>query len=319
MSTQAARFISLLETRERDLIPYSRYPFLRGLDPQDVVRETLIKPLSSDAQSGVVEILEIECRGRLCFFVLRHLDWDTNYFGFPVFRVEMVLSEHATPEATHAALGIFGEKMRERKNAYFFLEIPADDTGLIQAVGNTRFMLVETRLNYFLSNIQQYRNPERYAVRNATPADAPDLKSVAMRMRNPFDRVHADPAFSQTQSDAYLGKFVEESIKGFADMVLVPVVGDLPPFGFLAGNLPVDVLGHQVSKLVLAAIDSSVEKGWLYKLLSEVIYRIKDSGAGYLTTITQASNRPAIRTWEKAGFSLSSVTHVVSFSNRDSG
>ncbi|MDP3849691.1 MAG: hypothetical protein Q8Q59_04250 [Luteolibacter sp.] len=319
MSTPVNSFISLLETMPSSLVPYSKYPFLRQLDQQDIVRETLVKPLSSEAESGAVEIIEIQREGQVCYFVLRYLDWDTKYFGSPVFRIEMVLSENPGPEGINGALGLFVETMKERPNAYFFLDVPSEDIRLIQALGASRFMLIETRLNYSLSNIQQYGNPARFAVRDATPEDARALRSVAMRMRNQYDRVHADPAFSPCQADEYLGTFIEEAIKGFADLVLLPNVENLPPFGFLAGNKPVDVLGHRVSKLVLAAIDNSIEKGWLYQLLSEFIFRIKDCEAGYLTTITQASNRPAIRTWEKAGFNLYSVTHVFSFSNRASG
>ena len=95
----------------------------------------------------------------------------------------------------------------------------------------------------------------------------------------------------------------------------MPDVHGRPPFGFLAGNLPKDILGIKVAKLVLAAVDNSVEEGWLSRLLSEMIYLLKDAGADYLTTITQASNRPAIHVWEKAGFKLGFASYVFSCRN----
>ena len=99
-------------------------------------------------------------------------------------------------------------------------------------------------------------------------------------------------------------------------MVLVPDVAGEKPFGFLAANNPKPVLGHNIAKLVLAAVDNSKQKGWLFHLLSGVIYELKGQRTDILTTITQASNKPAIRIWEKAGFRLGFVTHVYSYSGQ---
>jgi len=95
---------------------------------------------------------------------------------------------------------------------------------------------------------------------------------------------------------------------------MVPDISGVRPFGFLAADYPVEVMGHRIAKLVLAAVDNSEYSGWLSKLLTAVIYELKMKGTDILTTITQASNRPAIRTWEKAGFKLSFVTHVYTYS-----
>ena len=171
------------------------------------------------------------------------------------------------------------------------------------------------RLHYHFSGFHA-AEPSLLPVRRAGIKDIPALRDVAKRMRNIYDRVHADPAFTAEEGDAYLGTFIEESVKGFADMVLVPDVTGEKPFGFLAANNPRLVLGHNIAKLVLAAVDNSVHKGWLYHLLTGVIFELKGQKTDILTTITQASNLPAIHTWEKAGFKLGFVTHVYSFSRR---
>jgi ribosomal protein S18 acetylase RimI-like enzyme len=46
-----------------------------------------------------------------------------------------------------------------------------------------------------------------------------------------------------------------------------------------------------------------------------MINRLKNKNADFLTTITQAANIPAIRTWEKAGFKLYKVTNLYSIKN----
>ena len=183
---------------------------------------------------------------------------------------------------------------------------------LIQGLSQTGFRLVETRLNYYYTAFDE-AVPPPVPVRRAVTKDIPALRDIAMRMRNRYDRVHADPAFETGEADAYLGTFIEESVKGFADMVIVPDLPGTEPFGFLAANNPEKVLNYRIAKLVLAAVDSRDHKGWLAHLLSGVIQELKKQNTDILTTITQASNRPAIRTWEKAGFRLGFVTHVYSY------
>ena len=136
-----------------------------------------------------------------------------------------------------------------------------------------------------------------------------------MKMKNNFDRVHADAQIDSSVADEYIGQFAYNSVMGFADFVLVPNINDKPPFGFLAFNKPTDVWDVKVSKLVLAAIDNSKDKGWLYKLLSEAIYLLKDYNVDYLTTITQTSNAAAFKTWEKFGFKLGNATNILALKN----
>jgi dTDP-4-amino-4,6-dideoxy-D-galactose acyltransferase len=144
--------------------------------------------------------------------------------------------------------------------------------------------------------------------------DIPDLREVARRMRNRFDRVHADPAFTDEEADGYLATFAEQSVRGFADMVAVPDLPGVKPFGFLAAGNPERITDLNIARLVLAAVDNREHRGWMFHLLEAVIQELKKKDTDILTTITQASNRPAIRTWEKAGFMLGFINHVYSYS-----
>ncbi len=68
-------------------------------------------------------------------------------------------------------------------------------------------------------------------------------------MRNPFDRFHADPAFSQEKADEFLATYIEESIKGLADHIIVPNEPNVPPDAFLtAKHLKTDwpIIGEKV-------------------------------------------------------------------------
>lgn len=301
----------IFDESKADLLVYSPYNFLRDIDPLVLTRETFVKPLMADLESGECKAEQITVSGYDHFLIYKNLKWDTDYFGFSVNRIDCILYRHEDQRLLSEAIHLFSRKKMEH-GEYFFMNVPCEDTTLTQAFSGTEFRLVETRMNYILSGIGNHNEP-RQKVRMATIEDIPALRDVAYRMRNRHDRVHADPAFTSIVADEYLGTFISEAVKGFADMVMVPDNGPGAPFGFLAANRPVNIMGKMIAKLVLAAVDDKGGKGWLYRLLSEVINEEKKYATEYLTTITQASNRAAVRTWEKAGFRYGFTTHIFSY------
>ena len=309
-----ADFFRLLDARAAELSYYSPFSFLHTVGKDVLLRETFINPLKQEISEGVTTLKVIDVEGYRHYFVCRELPWDSAYFKRRVIRAEIILFEHTSADIVSKAVNKFiGETIRD--NDYILINVPCEDLLLLQGLAGTGFRLVETRLNYYFDGFQT-ATPPAVPLRRADIKDIPALKDIAIRMRNIYDRIHADPAFSNEEGDAYLGTFIEESVKGFADMVLVPAMAGEKPFGFLAANNPKPVLGYNIAKLVLAAVDNSVQKGWLYHLLTGVIFELKGQKTNILTTITQASNIPAIHTWEKAGFRLGFVTHVYSYSGR---
>jgi len=300
----------LLRSKEEYLFNYSQYQFLRKINKKELFEKSLMYPMLKDIESGNVKIIELIQDGETHYFFIRLLEWDTRYFGFSIYRIEFILYNHNDLSILNNGIKKFIEN-HIGFGDYYMINIPCEDTLLTQSICNTDFKLVETRLNYYLSDIQTFSAP-RFSVRKALNNDAENLRAVASKMRNKYDRVHADSAFSEKTADDYLGEFAFQSVNGFADIVLVPNIEGVKPFGFLAGNNPINVCGINVSKLVLAAIDSSVEDGWLFKLLTEMVYCVKEMNADYLTTITQASNKSAVHVWEKCGFKLGYTTHVFS-------
>jgi dTDP-4-amino-4,6-dideoxy-D-galactose acyltransferase len=301
----------LLEGKKSELSMYSPYNFLHDIDSARLSEKTFIEPLLQEISDGTCKIEEVIEDGQNHYVIYKNLKWDSGYFKFSVNRIEFILFDHHEIKILNRAIKRFVNRVI-KPGEYFFFNVPCEETVLIQALSQTGFSLVETRLNYYMPDIPHYEAP-RCNVRKANADDIPILKKVAIKMRNKYDRVHADPAFTTEEADAYLGTFIEESVKGFADMVIIPDIPDIKPFGFLAANYPHNVLGNNIAKLVLAAIDNSAYRGWLFNLLSEVIYELKGYSTDYLTTITQASNHQAIHTWEKAGFKLGYTTHIYSF------
>jgi dTDP-4-amino-4,6-dideoxy-D-galactose acyltransferase len=308
------KLFRLLDLKAGGLTCYSPFSFLRAVDPEVLLTDTFIKPLRKDISEDGSVITEIEDSGCLTYFVWKVLPWDSAYFSRKVIRIELILPDHDSIHTLSRAVSRFIDDFSGNDD-YIVFTVPCEDMTMIQGLSSTPFKLVETRLNYYFNAFRE-ADPPTVPVRRAGTKDIPALREVAMTMRNRFDRIHADPAFSPETADAYLGTFTEEAVKGFADMVIVPDLPGAEPFGFLAANHPERVAGLNIAKLVLAAVDNSKYRGWLFHLLAGVISELKEKDTDILTTITQASNRPAIRTWEKAGFRLGFVTHVYSYSKK---
>jgi dTDP-4-amino-4,6-dideoxy-D-galactose acyltransferase len=299
----------LLRSKQKELNIYSPYSFLHHTNKDTLTENTVIQPLIDGIKKDLFKVINIKKENKNHYFIEKYLKWDSEYFQIPTYKIELIIYYHDSATLLNEAINSYIEQIPE--NSYYFISIPTEDLILLQALGHTKFKLILTNLNFYLPNLNNH-NEKRFAVRNASMDDISSLKSVASNMRNIFDRVHADPAFTNKVADEYLAKFLEESIKGFADFVLVPNLPHQEPFGFLAANKPLLVMGYNISKFVLAAVNSSVEKGWLYKLVSEMIYLLKEYNVDILTTTTQSANRAAIRVWEKSGFRLGYVTHIYS-------
>jgi len=305
----------IIYQKPNNFLDFTQYSFLKGIDKLKLLQETVLEPLKRQIDGRITTIKSIEIEKQNYYFITKYLKWDSDYFGFPCYNLEMILSESEDIVSLNDAIIVYLSEFAN-SNSYVTFNIPSSQVAVIQALGSTAFKLIETRLNYSLE-LKNSQSKLNNPVRKATIEDIPVLRDVAKKMRNKFDRIHADNSFTEVEADDYLGMFAEQAVKGFADIVLVPNLVDHPPFAFLAGNLPIDMQGEKVSKLVLAASDSSVQKGWLYPLLLELINIVKADGANFLTTITQAANKPAIKIWEKAGFHLYNITHVYSYKAND--
>ncbi|MGI4870799.1 MAG: hypothetical protein ACRYFX_06425 [Janthinobacterium lividum] len=300
----------LLAHRKAALVFYSPFNFIREISEEtqlEVVRAARItdKPFFSRPGS------DGECR-----FYFDRLAWDSDYFNLATYKLQVVLYTTTSLNYLTQACQAFVAHLAEIGSQYCFLEIPAEDIFLIQALGITGFKLVETRLTYF-QKLDNYHYPERFPVREATEADAESLREVARTMTNYFDRFHADPVFSRQSADEFLATYVDQSMRGFTDVVLVPDYAGEEPGAFLTANYFRDqwpALGVPVSKMVLSAVSSQARKGWYKKLISEMSYYLRDHGAAYAYMNTQATNRAVFHTWESLGYKLGGTTHILSHS-----
>ncbi|MFJ7106521.1 hypothetical protein ACIQU2_02625 [Pseudomonas sp. NPDC098740] len=274
----------------------------------------LLLSLEIDVEKGNIELFSDNENQTTVYY--RHLQWDSDYFGIPTYRIELMCSESVAKPAIDSYRKCISElsiKLKEiHGNAYLFCEIPSEAIFAIQALCLSEWRLVETRLTYYTDQIQSYNYPKRFPVRNATPVDIENLKSTAMKSRNDFDRFHADYFFSELTADKFLATFVENSVHGFADITLVPNPDKNSADAFLTANLlPANpsIPDKSSARMILSAVGEK-RRGWYVKLISEMSYIFKDKGIDVAFMTTQSTNKAVIRTWEKLGYSYGKSSHV---------
>jgi dTDP-4-amino-4,6-dideoxy-D-galactose acyltransferase len=303
----------LFESRKEELFYYSPYSFMRSISPELLFCKTIKEPLLKKIQNDEIQIITINIKDQAFLFLVEYLSWDSNYFGFPSYRLHSVLFDKINQSNLTAAIQSFKKIFFNERGKYCFTIIPSEDIYLLQALTESSFKLVETRLTYSL-NLKHF-NHERYSVRPATLEDIPTLRNVASEMRNPFDRFHADPIFEAKKADDFLATFIEESVKGFADYIIVPNEPGVPPEAFLTAKYLKEewpIIGVNISKLILAAVSSTTCKGWYRKLISEMAYHLKSIGAEYVFLHPASTNKSSIHVYESLGSKLGQITHVFS-------
>lgn len=311
---QNSEIKSLLLSKEGALLCYSPYSFFRNIELTRLVNDTVVEPLVGAIKRGATNTVNLTVKNREHVFFVKKLQWDTEYFKFPIYKIEYIFYDHTDIDVLNEAINIFVSCHANESHAHYTIDVPVEDIHLLQGISNSKFKIIEPRNYYHLNNVQEI-TMRGYKTRLANDNDIDALKEVARKCRNVYDRVHADSAFSDEVADEYLATFAEQCVKGFADFTLVPDVPELDAFGFLASNKPYKVYDTQVSKFVLAAIDNSVQKGWYFKLMVDQINLLKKEGADCLTAITQSSNRGSIHTWEKLGFKQHASSIVFSYRN----
>lgn len=302
-----------IDYRKNELIHYAPTSFFRDNVEQSFNYFVKKDILSKNEEKN--KIFSVNIENETFNFLYEFLIWDSKFFEMPTFKLNYILFGKNNYQNLLKAIKVFKEEII--KENYIFIEIPSEDIYVIQALNESLFRLVETRMTYYL-DLKNFKN-NRYNVREALLDDIPNLKKVSSEMVNHFDRFHADVFLNQEIADSFLGVFAQESIKGFADYVMVPNEMDIPSDSFLTAKYyknwwkEIDI---KVSKMVLSAVSSKTNKGWYIKLISEMAYHLKAQGAEYALMHPASTNKAVIHSYEKLGCKLGKVTHILTYMNR---
>jgi len=296
--------------REPILYRYSQFSVDRNID-----RNAIINRLTSEFEGKEVYTYEY------VKFYYNKNEWESEYFNINSITLHYVDFAPGQIQRLKQAIENFIENLNALYINSFIVtaEIPAEDTELIQALNYLKFRCIETRLHFLNNTLDSFDQP-RYPVRKAMTSDIDNLKRIASLMRNEYDRFHADWSFDKKKADEYLEVYIENSINGFADLVITPNQKEIPCDSFLTANICREswkALDYPISKMVLSAVSSQTNKGWYIKLITEMTYLLKEAGARSVFMNTQATNTAVLVTWQKLGYRMGRTTHILSFNTND--
>jgi len=237
--------------------------------------------------AGILDVSHFETR-----------PWDSAFFGASI---AQITARRATAEGLSVAV----EQARQESIDCLYFLADADEAETVRAAEANGFALVDVRLTLDCAIDRAAKtvpSPVDGTIRPARSEDLPRLMALA-RLSHRQTRFHADPRFDPARSDELYAQWIERSVGGdLADAVWVVDV-DQTPRGYITASR-----GAAVTSIGLIAVDPEYRgRGYGDRLLRTMIHWSASQGADLVSVVTQGRSAPAVRFYERAGFTASTV------------
>lgn len=223
--------------------------------------------------------------------VCSYLEWDSNFFGIRIGRIEpRCLKSEVLDAAIEWA-------KTNRIDCLYFLSV-ADDPESVHLAERERFQLVDVRMTFehAITNGEAKRATGDGTVRLAREDDLPALRTIAA-VSHHDTRFYFDRHFDRAHCDQLYETWIEKSLHGFANAVLVAELNQ-KPVGYVTLNSR-----DTESQIGLIAIAAGHQGTGLGRLLVEhSIEWARQAGAQVIKVVTQGRNVPAQRLYQRCGF-----------------
>ena len=223
----------------------------------------------------------------------RLLDWDSEFFGFRIARVE--------PSALRdGAASAVDEWCASHGVACAYLLAGADDQATCDVVQSSGFRLVDVRVT--LESVGAPSPPSTGpTVRAARPEDVETLKAIA-RDSHRDSRFYADGRFDRRRCDELYEVWIAKSCSGWADRVFV-AEGDGRAVGYVTCHLRQDE--GQIGLVGVSA--ASRRQGIGRAMIDEARRWFAQQGRGRVSVVTQGRNASGLLMYQRAGMIVRSI------------
>jgi dTDP-4-amino-4,6-dideoxy-D-galactose acyltransferase len=224
---------------------------------------------------------------------VRRLEWDSEFFGFPVGE-----GHPATPDEV-AAVDAWAEEERLR---CAYLCVPSERFALLHAAESLGFHLMGVHVTCnACAPFGAAGRSDSIVVRAVRPADVRALERIAGDA-HPDTRFYADPGFSRDSCRRLYETWIRRSTEGWADCVLVAENGT-------------DVVGYVTlhrragdARIGLIAVAGETRGAGLGRALMRAAFDWCEGQAiDRVTVTTQAQNTGALRFYLRCGFVVDRV------------
>ena len=223
-----------------------------------------------------------------------YLDWDSNFFGY---RIGRALRSRLKQEDIEA----MRDWGRIHRIDCVYVLADADDAATVRLAEASGFQLVDVRITLEKRMIPSENNRVAYdgscVIRQSREDDIPALQAIA-RASHDDTRFYYDAHFPSARCDDLYGVWIENSCRGYADMVFV-AEDDGKPRGYISCHLREQQTG-QIGLIAVAANSSG--KGIGTALVRHAVQWFGEQGMTRVSVVTQGRNVNAQRLYQKCGF-----------------
>ena len=221
----------------------------------------------------------------------RHLDWDSDFWSFPIGKLEGSLLRESEAENV-----LDWCKANEIRCLYFAAE--GSDAQTLQRAHEAGFRFVDIRvdLECDAARVIESSLSENSLVRAVTDADLESLKAIA-RSAHQDTRFFKDLNFDRAKCAMLYEKWIER------DFEFAQVLGFFPDNRAVAGGYVTLAKEGESARIGLIAVAESLRgRGGGRMLLDAAMSAAAELGAKKIRVATQGTNVAALKLYEKAGF-----------------
>lgn len=229
---------------------------------------------------------------------IQHLDWDSDFFGFPVARINVPSMQNSNLQDVVSAV-----KASAIKLTYLFCEekIPEFDARQLGC------KLVDCKVLYSqeLPSKPPLKQPN-VLVREAKSGDEGVLAQLAI-LSGQYSRFSVDDRIPPEKFRSLYTQWMEASIKGLlADTVYVAINANDSPTGVVTVKKE-----HKTLSIgLIAVLPENRGQGVGESLIQNVLSSTWGKNCEHATVVTQSDNLPACRLYEKNGYSVTKTDYV---------
>ena len=222
----------------------------------------------------------------------QRLDWDTDFFGFPIARALGRRLDEPTADAIDAWCETQGIRC-----LYFLADSDDPETARIASERGFRHVDDRIRMVHSLADLDGAGAPAE--IRDARPDDVDRLAEIAA-VSHKDSRFFADPGFPRDRCAEMYERWVADAVTDLLRPVRVPVI-DGRVVGYQVISPPDQ---NRIGRLEILAIDEEARgAGIASQLLLHSLDWCAEQGAASVVTITQGRNTASIEAHRRVGFS----------------
>jgi dTDP-4-amino-4,6-dideoxy-D-galactose acyltransferase len=222
------------------------------------------------------------------------LDWDSEFFGHRIARLEVDAVSAAHRDETEAWC-------RDQRVACAYLLVAAGDQATSDTAISSGFRLVDVRVKLEALVGAEPDTAPVAGVRLVVPADLEHLRAIA-RGSHADSRFYADGHFDRQRCDDLFVHWVDRSCQGWADRVFV-AESDGAAVGYVTVHRRTDA-----AEIGLVGVSATARgRGWATRMLVSARRWCAEEGLSRVTVVTQGRNRSAMGLYQAAGYTVSDI------------